>query len=123
MLKCGFPRELCRNWENSRGWGSHSWNTLESGQWGLAECCPVALGEVAQLGEAEAAATSAAVIMLRPASRSARLTSFNRRNSTYWVGLAPRNSAHRKREVRSLTATSAHNSGISRGRLRCSAKG
>jgi len=67
-------------------------------------------------------ATSATLALSGWASRSARRTSFNRRSSTYWVGLMPRNSAQHDRRVRSLTTIRSHGSRRCRGRLRCSAK-
>ena len=59
-------------------------------------------------------ATSATLTLSGWASHSARRTSFNRRSSTYWVGVMPINSALHDRSVRSLTTIRSHNSGICR---------
>ena len=94
-----FLRRLCRNGENSRSRESHSGNALESGRWGLAKCLLVSLAEALQLSETEAVGNFCDVCVVR-------------------IGVAQ----PAARSVWSLTATSAHNSCLCKGRLRCSAK-
>ena len=72
---------------------------LESGRWGLAKCRLVSLAEALQLSETEAVGNYCDVCVVR-------------------IGVAQ----PAARSVWSLTATSAHNSCLCKGRLRCSAK-